>query len=116
MSTRPKVQPKGPAARALEMSAQGYRLEPMPHAYCWRVVRPGERATETGSRDKVIAYHVRLAPSPSCDCDFWSIHNGRFLCKHLEYVRLMLAGARELLTPCVDLGEVFDVIGMEVSK
>lgn len=96
------------------MSAQGYRLEPMGSAYCFRVTRPREAPIQDVTGDTVTGYHVCIHPaSASCDCAWFGIHGDRFACKHIQFARLFLEGALRLISPVADMCDVLTELGIE---
>ena len=95
----------GPAARARQMSEQGYRLVPMEEPYCYRVVRPAEVRDVTG--DTVDSYFVCIHPQrTSCDCAWFGQHGAYHACKHIELCRLLLRQAFTLISPVADMSDV----------
>lgn len=112
---------EGPYAKALRMRQEGYTLSPVLDGegriipFCYRVTRPALVQDVTG--DTVDSYYVNVHPlTESCDCPFSGVHGERHRCKHLWFCRLMVAEAALLLSPCVDLRDVLEEIGLETEE
>lgn len=91
------------------MSAQGYRLEPMPAPYCYRVLRPRDEVVRDVTGDDVACYHVCIHPQrATCDCAWFGIHGERHACKHIHFCRLALLGAMRLISPVADMSDVLN--------
>ena len=98
-------------AKGRTLLADGYTIKPTAQAYCWEVIRPGERKAVAPEGGTVTSYYVTFNRGEwQCDCPFHGLYG---LCKHSASVRLFLSACIASLSPIWDFSEHAEVMGLQ---
>jgi len=93
--------------------AEGYSVSPMPQSWCYRIIRPQEKAAQNPD-GLTVAYHVCIYPTHlSCDCPDFAQHGHQRHCKHLLAALVQVWRWSQAISPIADVSGIMAELGID---